>query len=355
MTKMKAAVYYGPGDVRIEDQERPVPGNGEVLLKVTRSGMCGTDASEWKSGPIIFPLNKPHPVSGHMGPLILGHEFIGEIVELGTGVTGWAHGDRAASGAGISCGLCARCLEGRTNLCQQYVTHGLNRHGGMAEFVAVPISTLVALPKGLSDDRAGLAQPLAVGLHAARRAGVKSGDTVVLIGAGAIGTFVLAGLKHLYQASVVVVDFAGERLDRAARLGADQIVTVDEHTDANVREAVGALGADVVIEASGAPGQINRGASWLRQGGTLLQVGLPSKPQEINIHYIVMSEITMQTTLAHVCGQDIQPALEILSSTSLADELLEGVFPLTDLATQLDRLATGQIQGKVLFDPQPTS
>ena len=88
MTEMKAAVYYGPRDVRIEDWERPVPGDGEVLLKVTRSGMCGTDASEWKSGPIIFPLNKPHPVSGHMGPLILGHEFIGEIVELGTGVTG---------------------------------------------------------------------------------------------------------------------------------------------------------------------------------------------------------------------------------------------------------------------------
>lgn len=349
---MKAAVYHGPHDVRIEDKPQPSPVEGEVLIKVTRSGMCGTDASEWKAGPLIFPLNNAHPISGHHGPMILGHEFIGEIVELGEGVTSFAVGDRVASGAGISCGECPRCKEGRTNLCQRYVTHGLNREGGMAEFVAVPVSTLVPIPDGLSDDHAGLAQPLAVGLHAARRAKVKSGDTVVLIGAGAIGTFVLSGLKYLVDATVIVVDFAGERLERATRLGADHVVAVDDDTDAHVRELIGSFGADVVIEASGAPGQINRAAGWTRRGGTLLQVGLPSKPQEVNVHPIVMAEITIETTLAHVCGEDMAPALEILNSTDLANELLEGVFPLEQLADQLERLATGQIQGKVLFDPQ---
>jgi (R,R)-butanediol dehydrogenase/meso-butanediol dehydrogenase/diacetyl reductase len=129
-------------------------------------------------------------------------------------------------------------------------------------------------------------------------------------------------------------------------------VAVDDNTDAAVRELIGGFGADVVIEASGAPGQIDRAASWIRRGGTLLQVGLPSKPQEVNVHHIVMSEITVETTLAHVCDEDIAPALEILSSTALADELLEGVFPLSELADQLERLATGQIQGKVLFDPR---
>lgn len=349
---MKAAFYHGPHDVRIEETEAPTAGPGEVLLKVTRSGMCGTDASEWKAGPIIFPLHKAHPVSGLQGPMILGHEFIGEVVALGEGVSRYSVGDRVASGAGISCGECPRCIEGRTNLCQKYVTHGLNRHGGMAEMVAVPASTLVAIPDGLSDDHAGLAQPLAVGLHAARRARAGAGDTVVLIGAGAIGTFVLAGLKHLGAGRVIVVDFAGSRLDRASRLGADEVVPVDDSTDSNVRELIGAFGADVVIEASGAPGQIDRAAGWTRRGGTLLQVGLPSKPQEVNVHHIVMSEITVETTLAHVCGEDMAPSLEILNTTSLAEELLEGVFPLEELPHQLERLATGQIQGKVLFDPQ---
>lgn len=349
---MKAAVYYGTHDVRIEEVENPRPTSGEVLLRVTRSGMCGTDASEWKAGPLIFPLLKEHPVSGFKGPMILGHEFIGEIIEVSPDVTAFAVGDRVASGAGISCGECPRCAEGRTNLCQKYTTHGLNRHGGMAEMVAVPASTLVAIPAILSDDQAGLAQPLAVGLHAARRSGARDTDTVVLIGAGAIGTFVLAGLKFLGSSRVIVVDFAGSRLDRATRLGADEVVAVDEHTDSSVRELIGVFGADVVIEASGAPGQIDRAASWTRRGGTLLQVGLPSKAQEVNVHHIVMSEITIETTLAHVCGEDLAPALEILRTTSLADELLEGVYPLEELSSQLERLATGQIQGKVLFDPQ---
>jgi (R,R)-butanediol dehydrogenase/meso-butanediol dehydrogenase/diacetyl reductase len=221
----------------------------------------------------------------------------------------------------------------------------------MAEFVAVPASTLVAIPDDLSDDHAGLAQPLAVGLHAARRAKVAPGQTVVLIGAGAIGTFVLAGLKHLGASNVIVVDFAGARLERAGRLGADHVVEVSDNTADVVRELIGPIGADVVIEASGAPGQTDRAGSWVRQGGTLLQVGLASKPQEVNLHHLVMSEITLETTLAHVCGEDIAPALEILRTTSLAEELLEGVYPLDQLADQLERLATGQIQGKVLFDP----
>jgi len=349
---MKAALYHGPHDVRVEEIEKPSPIEGEVLLKVTRSGMCGTDASEWKAGPLIFPLHKPHPTSGLVGPMVMGHEFIGEVVEIGASVDNFEVGDRVASGAGISCGDCPRCHEGRTNLCFRYVTHGLNRHGGMAEFVAVPASTLVAIPDDLSDDHAGLAQPLAVGLHAARRAKVAPGQTVVLIGAGAIGTFVLAGLKHLGASSVIVVDFAGARLERAGRLGADHVVEVSDNTADVVRELVGPIGADVVIEASGAPGQTDCAGSWVRQGGTLLQVGLASKPQEVNLHHLVMSEITLETTLAHVCGDDIAPALEILRSTSLAQELLEGVYPLDQLADQLERLATGQIQGKVLFDPQ---
>lgn len=348
---MRAAVYHGPGDVRIETRDIPEASSGEVLLKVSRSGMCGTDGSEWKSGPRIFPLNRTHPVSGHSGPLVLGHEFVGEVVQLGPGVSDWTEGDRVASGAGFSCGSCDRCLENRTNLCFSYVTLGLNRDGGMAEYVAVPGSTLELLPEGLGDDHAALAQPLAVGLHAVRRSGVRNGDTVVLIGAGAIGTFVLAGLKHLFDLQVVVVDFAGRSLERASRLGADFIVAVDEDLENRVRELIGPRGADVVIEASGAPGQTNVAGRWIRQGGTLLQVGLPSKAQEIDIHPLVMNEITVETTLAHVCGDDLAPALEILNSTGLAEELADGVFPLNALPEQLERLTNGEILGKVLIDP----
>ena len=347
---MRAAVYHGPHDVRIEEVQQPRPAEGEVLLRVLRSGMCGTDATEWKAGPKTFPLERPHPVTGHSGPMVFGHEFIGEVVEQGDGGS-IPVGTVVASGAGVSCGSCDRCLQGRTNLCRSYYTLGLNIAGGMAEFVAAPESTLVPVPEGLSLDAAGLAQPVAVGLHGARRAGARDGDRVVLIGAGAIGTFLLTGLRSLVEVDLTVVDFPGSRLERAGRLGADRVVEAGPGAVDRVRDVVGPPGADVVIEASGAPGQLAAALTMVRPGGTVLQVGLPSAPQEIDVWSLVMREITVQTTLAHVCGADLAPALDILAGTPLAAELLEGVYPLGRLAEQLDRLASGQLEGKILFDP----
>lgn len=347
---MRAAVFHGPHDVRIEELEQPRPRAGEVLLRVLRSGMCGTDATEWKAGPKTFPLDRPHPVTGHAGPMVFGHEFVGEVVQQGEGAT-TPLGAVVASGAGVSCGRCDRCLQGRTNLCRSYYTLGLNTTGGMAEFVAVPESTLVPVPDGLSLDAAGLAQPVAVGLHGARRAGARDGDRVVLIGAGAIGTFLLTGLRSLVDVDLTVVDFPGPRLERAQRLGADRVVGAGPAATEQVRDLVGPPGADVVIEASGAPGQLAAALAMVRPGGTILQVGLPAGPQEVDVWSLVMREITVQTTLAHVCGADLAPALDILATTPLASELLEGVFPLGRLPEQLDRLASGQLEGKVLIDP----
>lgn len=353
---MRAAVYYGRGDVRVESVPMPVVAEGQALVKVLRSGICGTDATEYKYGPIMFPIDTPHPKSGHHGPLIIGHEFVGEIVDLPGGpVDGLSVGAHVASGAGVACGTCQRCQQGRTNLCERYVTHGLNVDGGLAEYVAVATSTLVRIPDDCALDDAGVAQPLAVGLHAARRSQVSDGDRVVLFGAGAIGTFILAGLISLAEADITVVDFAGERLDRALRLGATRAVPVDDGLQDALRAIVGPNGADVVIEATGAPGQLDLCLRLVRQGGTILEVGLPSKPQELDVHKLVLSEVTLATTVAHVCSDDLAPSLEILTRTDLGDELVEAVFGLDEVPTQLARLAAGEIRGKVLFDPTRAS
>ncbi|MCK8608041.1 zinc-binding dehydrogenase [Agromyces sp. C10] len=353
---MDAVVYHGRGDVRVERRPIPIATEGQALVRVLRSGICGTDATEWKSGPIIFPIDRVHPNSGHTGPLVIGHEFVGEIVDLPGGpVDGLGVGAHVASGAGVSCGECDRCREGRTNLCARYVTHGLNADGGLAEYVAVETSTLVPIPEGCSLDDAGVAQPLAVGLHAARRAGARDGDRVILFGAGAIGTFILAGLVSLVDADITVVDFAGERLERAQRLGATRTVPVDDDLVATLRSVVGPGGADVVIEATGAPGQLSVALDLVRQGGTILGVGLPSAHQDLDVHRLVMNEVTIVTTVAHVCAEDLAPALEILASTDLGDELVEAVFPLPEAPHQIERLARGEIRGKVLFDPTRSS
>ena len=342
---MRASVYHGAHDVRVEDVPDPVRRPGEAVLRVLRSGVCGTDATEWSSGPKTFPVNRIHPVTAHSGPMILGHEFVGEVVEAAEDGR-YGLGDVVASGAGVSCGECARCREGRTNLCDVYYTLGLNIGGGMAEYVSVPERVLTRVPAEMSLDRAGLAQPMAVGLHAARRAGASDGDRVVLIGAGAIGSFVLAGLQSLADVDVTVVDFPGTRLERAQRLGATRTVAAGTDAVSDLR------GVEVVIEASGAPGQLNNAIAMVRTGGTILQVGLPSRQQEVDVHTLVMREISILTTLAHVCDQDLGAALEILSTTDLAGEVLESVHPLEDLPEQLELLATGKLEGKVLFDPR---
>jgi (R,R)-butanediol dehydrogenase/meso-butanediol dehydrogenase/diacetyl reductase len=347
---MRAAVYYGARDVRVEDRPAPSPDEGEVLLQVLRSGVCGTDATEWSSGPKTFPITTRHPVTAHNGPMILGHEFIGRVVEPADGGR-FEAGTLVASGAGVSCGTCRRCRQGRTNLCERYYTLGLNTAGGMAELVAVPETVLVDVPPSMSVDRAGLAQPMAVGLHAARRSGVRPGDRVVLIGAGAIGSFVLAGLRSLADADIAVIDFPGSRLQRAQRRGATRTIEAGPDVVARVRESFGGSGADVVVEASGAPGQLDTATELVRPGGTILQVGLPSEPQQVDVHSLVMREVSVLTTLAHVCGDDLAAALAILDSSTLADEVLESVHPLEDLPTQLELLATGRLDGKVLFDP----
>ncbi|EHY91138.1 zinc-dependent alcohol dehydrogenase [Saccharomonospora azurea] len=347
---MNAAVYYGARDIRIEEVPIPRPAPGECLVKVTRSGICGTDASEWTAGPKTFPVERRHPNSGHQGPLILGHEFVGEVVEADP-QAGFAVGDRVASGAGVWCGECRRCKAGRTNQCVHYRTLGLNVHGGMAEYVAVPTKTLRTLPDELSYDHAGLAQPLAVGIHAARRSGAQHGDKVVIIGAGAIGSFVLAGLKHLFDVDATVIDFPGRRLDRAVRLGADRTLGASPDVATEIVDVLDGARPDVVIEASGAPNQLPTALQMVTDGGRVLAVGIPKDKPALDVHSLVFREVTLDSTLAHVCDTDIPAALDILAEGVLGAELAETPVPLHRLGDELDRLAGGKVEGKVLIGP----
>lgn len=341
---MRAAVYYGPGDIRISRVPIPTPGPGEILVRVLRSGLCGTDVTEWTSGPKMIPLYEEHPHSHHRGPMTPGHEIVGEVVE-GTRTGGTKTGGIVVSGASVPCWECDRCQEGRTNICQRLYSLGLNAPGGHAEYVVGPTESFVAVPRDMDIDVAGLAQPLAVGIHAARRAGAKPGDRVVVIGAGAIGTFVLAGLRHVStDIEVTVVDIDDERLERAARLGADRTINP---------VAGGELpsDSDLVIEASGAPAQLGKAIHMVRAGGRVLAVGMPPDPAEIDVHHMVWNEITLDSSVALLIRTDMEAALEVLATTSLASEVFDSVRPLGRITETLDDLASGKITGKVLLDP----
>lgn len=346
---MRAAVLHAPGDVRVEERPDPVCGPGDVLLEVIYNGLCGTDVTEYTKGPMMVPLTDRHPGSGHVGPTILGHEFIGRVADTGAGAERW-RGKRVASGAGVSCGECVRCRRGRTNLCERYYTLGLSTHGALAEFVAVPATTLREIPDGCADADAALAQPLSVGLHAVSRAGVRAGDTVVLLGAGAVGSFILAGLSG-HDGPVIAVDIDAGRLESARQLGATQTCLVGPDDAEPVRDLV-PQGADVVIESSGVDGGAARASRLTATGGTLLLVGLAKVPQSLELAGLVLREITIHTTVAHICADDLPRALDLLGRRPLAQLLVDRVVPLDGVVTDaLDPLAAGQVPGKVLVAP----
>jgi len=348
---VKAGVLYSPRDLRVEDRPDPACGDDDVIVEVILNGLCGTDATEFSKGPMMVPLTTRHPASGHVGPTILGHEFIGVVVEAGKFARSLLN-KRVASGAGVSCGSCPRCRAGRTNLCAQYYTLGLSTHGGLAEFVRAPARTCLEIPAGCSEFDAALAQPLAVGIHGVRRSGVRPGDTVVLLGAGAIGSFILSALRG-HDGPVIAIDIDDSRLKVAAELGASGAHRIDRDiTAAQLRELQPA-GADVVIEASGAAGSAERAFALAVQGGTVLLVGLNQAPQPLSLAELVLREVNVHTTVAHVCDQDMPEALALLAERPLAPTLLDCIVPLDDVvAGGLEPLVAGTASGKILVDPR---
>jgi Threonine dehydrogenase and related Zn-dependent dehydrogenases len=162
---------------------------------------------------------------------------------------------------------------------------------------------------------------------------------------------VLAAVLSLARAEVTVVDFAGPRLERAQRVGATRVIPTGEKIVEEVLDAVGSRGADIVIEASGAPGQLANAIGMVRAGGTILQVGLAADPPKVDMHSLVIREVTIRTTNAHVFAEDLAPALELLARSGIGKEMLDSVRPLEDVAEQLERLAEGKVEGKVLFNP----
>jgi (R,R)-butanediol dehydrogenase / meso-butanediol dehydrogenase / diacetyl reductase len=348
---MRAAVLHAPGDLRIEDRPEPACTNeDDLLIQVSLNGLCGTDATEYAKGPMMVPLTARHPGSQHVGATVLGHEFIGRVVESGNAASGWL-GARVACGAGVSCGQCQWCRRGRTNLCARYYTLGLSTHGGLAEYVTAPATICRPIADACRDPDAALAQPLAVGLHAVRRADVMAGDRVFLIGVGAIGSFICAALKSR-DVHVTALDIDPARLVTAQRLGAaaTYLLTPDM-TGHDVVDLVGDV-ADVVFETSGVTGAAARAATVTGRGGTLVLVGLNKQPQPLVLSDLVLREIDVRTTVAHVCDQDLPEALDVLTEWPLSDLLVDRIIPIEDVVEDgFEPLAAGSVHGKVLVDP----
>ncbi|MBI2527971.1 MAG: alcohol dehydrogenase catalytic domain-containing protein [Candidatus Rokubacteria bacterium] len=351
---MKAAVYHDTADIRIEAVPDPILAAGELILEVHAAGICGTDVTEYLRGPIQYPIHSRHPVTGHLGPMIPGHEVAGRIVAMGAGVDGFEVGQVVASGAGISCGTCEPCAAGQTNLCVHYCTVGLERHGGLAQFCAVPASTcLSGEPLGLDEETAALAQPMAIAVHSMRRGRLRPQDEAVIIGAGGIGAFLTYAAAAL-GARVTVVDVVPERLRLAADLGAAE--TLLPTSDSPLAEQLRDRGVQpaVVYEVVGGERTVTGALEAVLPGGRVVLVGLHDDPRSLDLRRVTTGEMELVGTKAHACGVDLPEALRLLGSrrgrwTDIAPTMLplerlveDGILPIAERRS--DRV-------KTLIDP----
>lgn len=266
------------------------PGRGEVLVKLVATGLCGSDLHWWAEGRIHTGLAKY--------PQVLGHEPVGEIVELGAGVHGLSIGDRVSIEPSLTCGHCEFCIAGRHNLCvRSRFMGGPDAEGFLRDFAVVPAHNADPIPGGLSWHEATLMEPVAVWVHVFELQPLRLGETVAILGCGSIGLLGIAMAKAAGAEMVLACDRVPHRLALAKAMGADVALDInqDDFLDAVMQKTRG-RGVDAVFDAAGAPQTINLGLRCARAGGRFVLIGIPEPLNfEVDLHVAMSKELNIQT------------------------------------------------------------
>jgi threonine dehydrogenase-like Zn-dependent dehydrogenase len=323
---MKAIVWQGPERMAIEDRpDPPDPAPGDVILRPEAVGICGSEIEGYL---------------GHMGnrtpPLVMGHEFAGTVIAAGDGAEEWV-GRRVAVNPIESCGECRLCRTGNENICPQRTLIGIHSSGAFADLVRAPAANARELPDGVSSRVGALVEPLANGVHAVRL-GLDGFDVErsVVLGAGTIGLVTLQAARLAGIPYVGVLELSEERRAQARALGADEVFgDVGE-----AAEAIGGMGADLVLDAVGAQATRAAALELVRPGGRAVYVGLAADDTTLGFHDVVRRQVTLQGSYAYTMA-DYDQAHEWLISgdASLGD--LPDVLPLEDGPDMFARLAKG--------------
>ncbi len=260
---MKAAVLFGKDDLRYADWPDVDAGQGEIKVRVHVCGICGSDI------PRILGD------AAHYYPIVLGHEFAGEVTQVGEGVAGFKPGDRVSGVPLVPCMECSECQKGSYSLCKNYSFIGSRRQGALAEYVVIPARNAVKLPDGVSYETGAFFEPSTVGLHGFFRAGYRGGEEVAIIGTGNIGILAMEWAKAFGAKSVTVLDIFDERLETAKRLGADTVINTRKESFTDYHDTVrGSF--KYVFETAGQPDAIRLGFELVSGGGMFTCIGTPS-------------------------------------------------------------------------------
>lgn len=335
---MRAVRYHGNRDIRVDEIPEPDCRPGFVKIAPEWCGICGSDVHEYLVGPETIPsAGEPHPITGETVPVVLGHEYAGTVVEVGSGVTGIVVGDRVAVEPIIRDNDCPVCESGHYNLCPQLGFHGLSGYGGgLAERSVVPAYMVHVLPESVPTDVAALIEPLAVGWHAVKMADIGTGASALIVGAGPIGLVTLLAAKAMGAGRVAMVELTETRRHKALELGADIVLDPAVDDVASIVEHEFGQGVDVAFDAGGNATTITTALAAVRPRGRVVNIALWEHPVEFDMFSMLFKESNLTASCAYC--DDHADVIEAIASGRI------DVSPLITARIPFEQIVSGGIQ-----------
>ena len=336
LSKLKAE----PG-LWLTDVEKPTPGYNDVLIKIQKTAICGTDLhiykwDQWAQDTIPVPMH-------------VGHEFIGKVVEVGSAVTAFQVGDRVSGEGHITCGACRNCRAGTRHLCRNTVGIGVNRPGAFAEYLCMPESNVFKLPEHINDDTASILDPLGNATHCALAFDLL-GEDVLITGAGPIGMMAVAIARHAGARHIVITDTNDYRLELAQSMGASMAVNVTQTSLQPVMEQLGMKeGFDVGLEMSGNGQAFNDMLDTMNNGGKISFLGIPPEPFLTDWNKIVFKGLTVKGIYGRRMFETWYKMSSMLRCGLDLSPIMTHHFSAEDFQAAFDLMLTGK-SGKVILD-----
>lgn len=325
----------------LQDIDKPVPGHNDVLIRIHRTAICGTDIhiyewDEWASRTI--------PV-----PLAVGHEFYGEIVEFGSEVRGFEIGDRVSAEGHITCGVCRNCRAGRRHLCMNTIGVGVDRAGAFADYLAVPAFNVFKLPDAISDEMASILDPLGNATHTALSFDLV-GEDVLITGAGPIGVMAVAIARFAGARHVVITDVNDYRLELARKMGATATLNVTRQSVADTMKGLGMEeGFDVGLEMSGNPSAFHDMLENMHHGGRIALLGILPTDTSIDWTKVIFKGLIIKGIYGREMFETWYKMSSMLQSGLMIEPIITHRFALDDYQQAFELMASGQT-GKVILD-----
>ena len=348
MTKMQAARWHNAKDVRVEEVDIPEVGPGQMKVAVAYTGICGTDLHEYLAGPIFIPQGQPHPLSGDQAPITLGHEFCGEVVEVGEGVENVNPGDRVV----IEPIIAEHGLIGDYNLDPNLNFVGLAADGGFAEYCVCDAELAHIIPEGLSYQQAALTEPAAVALYAVRQSALQAGDTAAVFGCGPIGLLVIEALKAAGASKIYAIELSEERQAKAEELGAIVVRPEDDESIVEALHRINGGGVDVSYEVTGVPVVLKQSIEAVRKAGEAMIVSIWEQEASLHPNEFAIGEKTMKGIIGY---RHVFPkVLELMENGYFpADKLVTKEIKLADIVEEgFIELTKDKSQVKILVSPK---